>query len=91
MAQKQILIVEDDQIVAEDLKIRLENLGFDVSGCIASGEKAIQNLKENRTDLVLMDIMLQGEMDGVEAAETIRKEFDLPVVFLTAYSDKEIS
>ncbi len=90
MTQKQILIVEDDRIVAEDIKQRLEKAGFAVSGCMPSGEKAVLNVKENKPDLVLMDIRLEGEMDGIEAADIIRREFYIPVVYLTAYADEKL-
>ena len=85
--KKQILIVEDERIVAEDIKGSLQRLGYSVSGTAISGEEAIKKAKEVQPDLVLADIVLKGEMDGIEAASIISSRFDIPVVYLTAYSD----
>src|SRR5262245_28514161 len=82
-----ILIVEDNRTVARDLERRVARLGFVVAGSTPSGEQAIALAKSERADLVLMDIRLQGEMDGISAADHIRDELQLPVVFLTAYAD----
>jgi signal transduction histidine kinase len=89
VVDKTILIVEDESIVALDLKRRLEALGYEVVGMVPSGERAIEQVASMLPDLVLMDIKLKGRMDGVEAAEAIRARFDLPVIFLTAYADTE--
>ena len=85
-----ILVVEDERIVARSLRKQLTTLGYEVVASVPSGDKAIQQAGELRPDLVLMDIHLEGAMDGVEAAATIRKQFRLPVVYLTAFSNKEI-
>lgn len=85
-----ILIVEDERIVAEDIRRSLQNLGYGFSSIVSSGEKAIDEAKEKSTDLVLMDIVLKGEMDGIEAAGQIRSRFNIPVVYLSAYSDDNI-
>ncbi len=90
MEKSQILIVEDERIVAEDIKRTLKHLGFGVSAIVSSGEEALKKVKENNTDLVLMDIALKGEMDGVEAASQIRSQFKLPVIYLTAFSDEKV-
>ncbi len=82
-----ILVVEDEIIVAEDIAFRLKKLGYAVTATVASGEEAIEKVAENRPDLVLMDIVLKGDMDGVTAAEKIRTRVDIPTVFLTAYAD----
>jgi len=87
MAATEILIVEDERITAEDMKDALESIGYKVPAVVYSGEDAIKNAGEFRPDLVLMDIMLEGEMDGIEAAEQIRERFGIPVIYLTAYSD----
>jgi two-component system cell cycle sensor histidine kinase/response regulator CckA len=87
MKKKQILIVEDERIVADDIKMSLERLGYIVPGIVHSGEEAIKKVKDLSVDLVLMDIVLEGKMDGIEAASTIRTRFNIPVVYLTAYSD----
>lgn len=84
-----VLVVEDESIVALDLQHRLSTLGFEVSGHAASGPDAIARAAEARPQLVLMDIQLRGEMDGIQAAGRIMSEYDIPVVFLTAFSDVE--
>jgi diguanylate cyclase (GGDEF)-like protein/PAS domain S-box-containing protein len=88
MAEVQILVVEDDSIVVMELRYRLQNLGYAVSGVASFGEEAIEKATEMRPDLVLMDIRLKGAMNGVRAAEEIRARFDIPVVYLTAYADE---
>ena len=85
----QILVVEDERIVADDIKMSLQRLGYVVPGMTSSGEEAVKKAEEIHPDLVLMDIVLEGKMDGVEAASLIRYRFDIPVVYLTAYSDKK--
>ena len=87
MAKTQILVVEDKGIVAEDIQRSLQALGYGVSGVASSGEEAIKKAEETRPDLVLMDIMLQGELDGIEAADQIRSRFNIPIIYLTAYAD----
>lgn len=82
-----ILIVEDEFIVARDLEGRLRSLGYVVVGVTAFAEQAIRLTGELRPDLVLMDIRLQGPMDGITATEAIRRDYDIPVVYLTAYAD----
>lgn len=82
-----ILVVEDESIVALDIQDRLESLGYEVPLTVASGEKAIEQAGALRPDLVLMDIQLQGRMDGVEAADQIRQMFGIPVIYLTANAD----
>ena len=82
-----ILVVEDESIVALDIQDRLESLGYEVPTTVASGEKAIEQAGALRPDLVLMDIQLQGRMDGVEAADQIRRLFGIPVIYLTANAD----
>jgi PAS domain S-box-containing protein len=83
-----ILVVEDESIVALDLQDRLREIGYSVPALARSGESAIKKVAEIQPDLILMDINLDGEMDGIEAAERIRREFDIPVIFLTAFSDR---
>jgi PAS domain S-box-containing protein len=85
-----ILIVEDESIVAEDIQRSLENMGYSILSIVSSGEEAIEKVKENEPDLVLMDIMLDGEMDGIEAADMIHSFSNIPIIFLTAYSDEKI-
>ncbi len=90
MEKAQILIVENDGIIASDLQNRLEGFGFSVPAIVSSGEEAIQKIKENNPDLVVMDIVLDGEMDGIEAAGQIRSQFNIPVIYLTAYTDDNL-
>ncbi len=90
MSKAQILIVEDDVIVAMGTENRLKNLGYAVSGIAPSGEEAIEQAKEKAPDLVLMDIMLRGAMDGTEAADHIRTQFNIPVVYATAHADEKV-
>lgn len=82
-----ILIVEDESIVALDLRNRLEALGYEVVGSARSAARALELARGEMPDLVLMDINLQGEVDGIDVAETIQSQLSLPVVFLTAFSD----
>ncbi len=87
MAKTQILVVEDEHIVAKDIQLRLQGLGYHIPAVASSGEEALQKAEETRPDLVLMDIRLKGTMNGVEAAEEVRRRFNIPVVYLTAYAD----
>ena len=89
MANAQVLVVEDASIIAKDIQDILRRLGYAVPVVVSSGEKAIQKAAEMHPDLVLMDIMLKGDMDGVEAAQQIRDRFHIPVVYLTAYADED--
>jgi diguanylate cyclase (GGDEF)-like protein/PAS domain S-box-containing protein len=82
------LIVEDERIIAEDVRRSLDDLGYAVAGSASSGEEAIKLAAETRPDLVLMDIILRGQIDGVRAASQIRSMFDIPVVYLTSHSDE---
>jgi PAS domain S-box-containing protein len=84
-----ILIVEDEGIVAFNIQNRLERLGYYVVANVSSGEEAIDATVEGKPDLVLMDIKLEGTIDGIEAAARIRNRFQIPIVYLTAYTDAE--
>ncbi len=87
MKKTKILIVEDENIVANDIQSSLKNLGYIIPGIASSGAKAIEMAANYQPDLVLMDIMLKGDMTGIEAAEIIRNNHDIPIIFLTAYAD----
>jgi CheY-like chemotaxis protein len=89
MAGVKILIVEDETIVAMDMQRRLGRLGYEVAGVAGSGEEALIRAEETRPDLALMDIMLAGKIDGIETAERMRRRFDIPVLYITAYADEE--
>ncbi len=84
-----IMLVEDEIIVAADVKNRLESMGYEVLGIFDTGEEAIQRAGELRPRLILMDIVLKGEMDGIDAAQKIRELYDIPIIYLTAYSDEK--
>jgi len=84
-----LMLVEDERIVAFDLKRQLQGFGYQVAAVVASGEQAIARVAEEKPDLVLMDIHLEGRMDGIEAASTIRAQHQIPVVFLTAYAEDD--
>ncbi|MCL5037593.1 MAG: response regulator [Chloroflexi bacterium] len=83
-----VLVVEDENIIAKDIVNTLRSLGYVVAGLTDSGEEAIKKTEETRPDLVMMDIVLKGKMDGIEAADYIKTRFRIPVIFLTAYDDE---
>lgn len=89
MSKGRIVVVEDESIVARDIQATLRSFGYDVPEIVTSGEEAIQAAFRLNPDLMMMDIMIKGAMDGVDAAEIIRSQFNIPVVYLTAYSDDE--
>jgi diguanylate cyclase (GGDEF)-like protein/PAS domain S-box-containing protein len=89
MAKGKLLIAEDEKIIAFDLSTRLSGFGYEVIGSAATGKEVLEIAKANRPDLVLMDIFLKGDLDGIQTAQALRKEFFLPVIFLTAHSDEE--
>ena len=82
------LIVEDETLIAEELRERLSRLGFSVIASVGSADEGIAIATRERPDLVLMDIRLKGKKDGVQAAREIRDQVDVPIVYLTAYSDQ---
>ena len=90
MGQPAIFIVEDEAIVANDIKETLKSLGYTVPGIAKSGELALEKVKEAKPDLVLMDIHLAGQLDGVETAGKIHVLYNIPVIYLTAYADKAL-
>ncbi len=87
-AQAEIMIVEDDKVAAMDIKAMVERLGHRVCAMVSSGEEALESLKEIRPDLILMDIVLNGEIDGIEAVAAIMEVLDIPVIYITAYTDE---
>ncbi len=88
MNKIKILVAEDEILIALEIKNRLEKMGYDVPALVSTKKEIIDSVSDLRPDLVLMDIMLNGHMDGIDAAEEIRARFDVPVVYLTAYSDE---
>ena len=87
MSTTQILVVEDERLVAKALQNELEQFGYSVSGIASSASEAVTQVEEHRPDLVLMDIHLKGEADGIEAAERIQSRSGVPVIYLSAFSD----
>lgn len=88
MAKTSVLVVEDESIVAKDIQNSLKKLGYTVPSVENSGEDAIDAAGQYSPDLILMDIMLKGEISGIEAADQIRTRYQIPVIFLTAYADE---
>jgi CheY-like chemotaxis protein len=86
-----ILIVEDEVISAMILQKQLNNLGYLVLDHVTTGERAIASIAQNPPDMILMDISLPGEFDGIETAERIKTKVDLPIIFISGYADKVIS
>jgi CheY-like chemotaxis protein len=84
-----VLIVEDEIIIALDIKLTVENLGFSTSGIISSGEESIAKAPIICPDIILMDIKLSGKIDGICAAKKIYNKYNIPSIFLTAYNDKK--
>jgi len=89
MHNTRILIVEDEAIIAMEIESQLQSLGHEVTSIVDTGEKAIEKAEADKPDLILMDIRIKGEMDGIDAAEVIRNQFGIPVIFSTAYLDEE--
>src|ERR1041384_3940772 len=87
-SQRRLLVVEDERIVALDLRGALEDLGYTVIGTAASSDEALRTADESRPDLVLMDIRIAGASDGIQAASLLRSRYQLPVVYLTANADQ---
>lgn len=89
MQPRQLLIVEDEFLLAMDLEARLTDMGYSVVGSVDTGAAAVAAAEQHPPDLILMDIRLYGDMDGIAAALEIRRTRDIPVIFLTAYADAE--
>lgn len=86
-----ILVVEDEKISSMLLEHLLSMLSYGVSGTASTGEDAIRQVKSSRPDLIIMDVGLKGAMSGLEAAQVIRQQHEIPILFLTAYTFEEIS
>jgi DNA-binding NarL/FixJ family response regulator len=89
MTDSKILIVEDECIVATDLKQRLENMGHEIVGIEVDGESAIETALETEPDIIIMDITLKGDIDGIETAQKIHNKNDIPIIYLSGSSDKK--
>ena len=88
MANTKVLIVEDDKVIVNVAQWRLSKLGYDVCGSAGTGADAMEMVEKMRPDIVLMDITLMGEIDGIETAGRIKKNFNIPVIFVSAYIDE---
>lgn len=88
MDSKKVMIVEDEGIVSIDIRNILSRLGYTVSGVAFSGEEAIDIIQKSGPDLILMDIGLKGDIDGIEAAKKIKEDHKIPVIFLTGFADE---
>jgi DNA-binding response OmpR family regulator len=86
--EPRVLIVEDETLMAEELRERLSRFGYSVIAAVDTADEGIAIAIRERPDLVLMDIRLRGEKDGVQAAQEIRQQMDVPIVYVTAYSDR---
>jgi CheY-like chemotaxis protein len=89
MTSAKIMIVEDEPITAEDLQEALIEMGYTVNAMVSTAADAIREAERTRPDLIIMDIHIRGDIDGVDAARTIRQRFDIPAVYLTAHADAE--
>ena len=88
MDKAKILIVEDEAIIAMEIESQLQSLGYEVTSIVDTGEKAVVKAEIDRPDIILMDIRIKGEIDGIDTAEEIRNRFSIPVIFSTAYLDQ---
>ena len=88
MSKINILVVEDESIVSKDIQNSLKKLGYNIVGATATGEEAIALAEETKPEIILMDIMLKGEMSGIEAAIKIKEKLSIPIIYLTAYADE---
>ena len=86
--QPKVLVVEDENIIAMDIRCALLSFGYDVCGVVATGEESIESAYRTSPDIILMDIKLRGKMDGILAAKQIQSKFNIPVIYLTAYGDE---
>jgi CheY-like chemotaxis protein len=87
MSGEKILLVEDDDVIARVADWRLKNLGYAVCGRATSGAEAMELVVNNKPDLVLMDINIRGDVDGIETAKMIKDGFKIPVIYVTSHSD----
>ncbi|AEG18159.1 response regulator [Methanobacterium paludis] len=90
MSDENILIVEDEMILAMSMKQELMNLDYNIVDVVDTGEKAIKSANELKPDLIMMDITLKGKMDGIESAKQINENLDIPIIYMTAYSNDDV-
>ena len=89
MKTANILIVEDELILAKNLARKLQRYGYNIVDIVNSGDKAINNVAEIKPDIILMDIVLKGNMDGITASKTIQTTYNIPIIYLSSYCDRE--
>jgi len=87
MSEQKILIVEDEFLIARDLSKKLENMGYQVVDIVSSGQSALNAIADNPPDLILMDIVIKGNHDGIDTAKVIEEKFHIPIIYVTAYAD----
>jgi DNA-binding LytR/AlgR family response regulator len=85
--QTKILIVEDEMVIAANISLQLNELGYEVTGIVPRGEEALHHIKDNPPDILLLDINLKGNLDGIETAQTMQKTHNIPIIYLTANID----
>ncbi len=90
MSKKKVLVVEDEAIIAQDTKLKLESNGYQVVDIVYTGEDALESIKSVKPDIVLMDVLLDGKLDGFETADAIQEQGPTPVLFISAHSEKEL-
>ena len=83
-----ILIVEDEMIIAANISLQLNEFGYEVTGILSRGEDALVQVKEDTPDIVLLDIQLKGELDGIETARIMQEQYNIPIIYLTANADE---
>ncbi|UKN00565.1 response regulator [Paracrocinitomix mangrovi] len=88
MPKTNVLVVEDESIVSKDIQHSLKKLGYNVVGAASTGEKAFELASSEKPDIILMDIMLKGDMNGIDTAQKVKEELQIPVIYLTAYADE---
>jgi DNA-binding LytR/AlgR family response regulator len=84
-----VLIVEDEMIIGANISLQLSKLGYEVNGIVPRGEEALLHIKQNQPDIVLLDIQLKGKLDGIETAQIMQKDFNIPIIYLTANADDD--
>jgi two-component system, response regulator PdtaR len=89
MSKISVLVVEDDNVLAKIAETRLQNIGYDLCGRATTAAEAMTIVVNNKPDIVLMDITIKGDVDGIDTANMIKKGFNIPVIFLTSHSDQE--
>ncbi|MBF0552921.1 MAG: response regulator [Nitrospirae bacterium] len=90
MDKKSVLIVEDEFIIANSIKMALQDMGYAVTAIVSSGRQAVELAQTGSPDVILMDILLKGRMDGIEAARMIREDYDIPIIFLTSHANESL-